>query len=902
MANKAELTFITNAKQLLGELRAVNAQLANIEHNTRKMTRSAVAGHKKHGSALKGLALRFVGYQMVLNQVMQMQQKLVQFVGETVVAFREFQTRMAEVSTILGADAIPMMDRLATGVEVLSMKYGQATSDMAKGLYDILSAAFGAKDAIALLNTATRASIAGLSEVRTSVDIFTTVLNSYGMAAEQATNVSNILFQSVVRGKFQFVDLESALGYVVPIASQAGIAFEELMAALSTTTRHGLHLDMAARGLALAIQGIINPTEQAKKAARDYGVEMNGLALRVLGLHGWFEQLGEAVDKFGKNILGQLIRNMRSLRTAMVLAGEEGLAGFSEDLEKLALMGNATEIALNKITETSQFMANQMTQEFEAMKRDIGEGMDEFWLYLQSGLLAFTDFVSQMFGKIDIKSTAGAKFILVEDDDLHNAQEYLRISTRLTEISEALGRRGGKQDVPYFYGASDDAENIKANNDAIDRLNAEMASLLERQLDFQPFFETFVGGIKDSLDELGNLELTLSEVELAIDALHDKLRIPVKWGWGETQQEYEDKYSFGKPLGGTLYLELEQLKAKQRLADASYDVAQGLLSEDYVYKSLPSSIRDAVAITREYTKAQDESRKATELMSAAMRILQIEMLEIQLKGMMRRRGLTRTEQKQLKRIQIEQAKLRLENMKAAKEAETVDISTYNTKQEVIDNYLNQLKNENYQIQYSYDQQIRDLYKLVSSEEEALETRYQWWDTKNEEILTVSQELMDSLDEVMKDPLFVEMLKEYDLNVVQLEKDIAKLRATAEGREAPRYAPQSSAAIATQKRNEAMSKIESPFVRDLIARGRIPLLHQGTPYVQETGLAMLQQGERVTSANQNVPERGGDIIIENVTIDVKQIADIEDVEKLGALMSSAQSSRVLSRGKTRYRPR
>jgi len=290
------------------------------------LARKATTGHKQattatkgNAKAMAGLALRFVGYNLVLNQVMGAQQKLIEFVKESVTKFREFETRLAEVSTILSED-VDQMSRFKAGIESLAITYGQATSDISKGLYDILSAAFNSSDAMNLLNTSIKASIAGLSDVRTSVKIFTTVLNSYGKSVEQATHVSDVLFQSVIRGKFQFADLEQALGYVVPIAAQAGISFDELSAALSTATRHGLHIDMTARGLALAIQGIVNPSEKAKKAAVKYGVEMDGLSLRILGLKGWFDQLGDAMDKHGKSILGELIPNMRSLRVAMVLA------------------------------------------------------------------------------------------------------------------------------------------------------------------------------------------------------------------------------------------------------------------------------------------------------------------------------------------------------------------------------------------------------------------------------------------------------------------------------------------------------------------------------------------------------------------------------------------------------
>ncbi len=205
------------AQEIQTGLLMINQQLLqlnlNLEHVNKGLMKSSVmqktagTATKGHASAMAGLALRFVGYNLILNQVMGAQQKLVQFVQESITKYREFETRLAEISTILQED-VDQMDRFKAGMESLSLTYGQSTSDISKGLYDILSAAFSARDAMNLLNTSIKASIAGLSDVRTSVKIFTTVLNSYGKSAEQATHVSDVLFQSVVRGKFQFADLE----------------------------------------------------------------------------------------------------------------------------------------------------------------------------------------------------------------------------------------------------------------------------------------------------------------------------------------------------------------------------------------------------------------------------------------------------------------------------------------------------------------------------------------------------------------------------------------------------------------------------------------------------------------------------------------------------------------------
>jgi TP901 family phage tail tape measure protein len=663
------------------------------------------------GGRVGALALRFVGYNLILNQIMSAQQKLIDFIGDSVGAFREFQLRMAEISSIMEESDIPMMDQLALGVQALSQAYGKSSSDMAKGLYEIISAAFSAKDSLNLLTTATKASVAGLTDIKTSVDIFTTVLNAYGKTVEQATNISNILFQSVVRGKFQFEDLESALGFIVPIAAQSGIAFNDLMAALSSVTRQGIHLDMASRGLALMIQNIINPTEGATKAADKYGIEMNSLALESMGLRGWFEQLNTAIHEFGTKILGELIPNMRSLRVAMVLAGDEGLAGFNEDLEKLANMGNRVEKALTSIMNTSQFVSSQLTQQFEQVKRDVGKSWDEMVMGIQRGILGVVKF----FVGADYEPQAFKKFSPVKDDDVATAKAYINAQEQIQEYSDRrlaiekdIAHLKFKQEQSYkgsmaYKQAGEDIEEL---TDEYDELGTEIIALEANNANLVDSFNRIKSSVLDGIDALGNLDLKLGNISLSIEEYEDKLKNDKTYGWGEglkiasvnisdltslTDKQRDALEKLGTSFKGTLAYQYLQLKSNKDYEDSQHDVAMGLELVNYNYKTIPQNIRDAIDAVRNYTKAQDENRKSNELMSAAMRELQIRALQIQLAGMSKRRGLSRSEQKELKKIEIEQAKMRLANMQAEKAATSSDISNYNNKQQIIDDYLLKLK-------------------------------------------------------------------------------------------------------------------------------------------------------------------------------------------------------------------
>jgi len=948
-------------QQIITALHQINGQVLALSNQIKKqgaLTRKATTGHKQaatatkgHASAMKGLALRFVGYNLILNQVMGAQQKLVEFVKESITKYREFETRLAEISTILTEDK-NQIDRFRIGIAQLAITYGQATSDISKGLYDIMSAAFDSKDAMNLLNTSIKASIAGLSDVRTSVDIFTSVLNAYGMTAEQATHVSDVLFQSVVRGKFQFADLEQALGYVVPIAAQAGIQFDELTAALSTATRHGLHLDMTARGLALAIQGIINPSEKATKAAMKYGVSMNGLSLRVLGLKGWFEQVGEAADKFGKGIIGELIPNMRSVRVAMVLAGEEGAKGFADDLKYLENVTGRTDIALNEIMKTQNFLAKQLEEKKAQIQRDIGEPWSNATLEIEDYILTVTRAIQlalpsnlpkdsfapeehqlSLWDRYKKKRAEVSNFekdALIENykymDDYNKALVYMTSLKESSAISTEL----------YDATAAGESE------ETIKSLNAELLRHTTIMELTQDAYNSITGNIQNVQMELARLETLLAELHVAKKELSTKLFDPVEYG------------TYGKVIKGTIYLEKERLQVNKNLADGQHDVDRAMIDSSHVWISGNQAVQDAVALLREHKTATDEDRKATEVMSAAMRELQIQTLTIQLAGMMRRRGLTRSEEKKMKQIQIEQAKLRLENMNAEKKQTEQTIDNYHEAQDIVNEFLDTLGEESYQMGYLYNQQMTDLDELIAYENEQYDNRLGEIQTTNTDIIAESHSLYEKLMEIATDPeLKTAWEEQFDISIEPIiESALEKIRTAlvAGGSDNPDRGDtggkgdygsvddfgdkSTSYTVATSrmaydeandnwhvhvkstsgttkkwvydKRNIARSQVNKYPI------GKILNWKRGTERVPYDMIAQIHKGEKIIPAGRAIEHTSNQVtstqtqethktVIENVTIEVQQVSDIDSVEKMSAALGAVKQAGVTDRmGRVKYR--
>lgn len=920
MANKVELQFLTNARQIRGELYQVNANLHNISDSIDRMNRKTVTGAKKSGSAMAGLALRFVGYQLVLNQVMGAQRKLYDYITQGVTKFRELETRLAEVSTIMTDDFEVALIGMKAGIESLALSFGQNTSDLTKGLYDIMSAAFSARDAMSLLNQATKASIAGLSDVRTSVDIFTTVLNTYGMTVYEATAVSDTLFQSVVRGKFQFAELESALGYVVPIAAQAGIAFDELMAALSTATRHGLHLDMASRGLAMALQNIINPSEGAAKAAKKYGIEMSGLALRIKGIAGVFGEMHEKTKEFGKIVLNELIPNIRSLRVAMVLAGEEGLEGLLDDLDRLSVSAGRTEQALNKIKNTSQFASNIITQEWEKTQRSVGAAWDKMALGAQQAITnivrdwkAFVPIVgplfsaeiydksviekqwreqrlSQYLGQKRAAPETGATWDITDKNTRTAAETmkaYLDLQQEMANISTDIMQAFRAKDT-------DEVDRLSGRLNILNTISAELGDTFN-----EVFGEPVLGGIR----RLEDLRLSLDELSFDIIRLRDELEKPIEYGWakGETGEM--------GPKGiieGTLHYQKALLLSEQSLADVRYDIKMGLADEAYGYKVLNDKMQKAVQVVREHENALKADRQATALMNIELRKLQIQALEIQLIGMIRRRGLTRSEEKMLKKIQIEQAKLRLKNIKETKKEDKELHLSYDEKKKMLDDYVMSLENNTYQLKYSYEQQVADLDATIQYEAGILKDRAVQWDEITGEIRILEKNLTADLEKIIGNKDLLSAFDIIDIDIIELRDNVQGLIGDIKELTATTWPDRTENVYSTTIKPMAELARTDPteYIRATlrgITGGRIPRLSGGSEYIHETGLKMVHQGETVEAAGKDSEDNR--ITVENLTISVKEIADIGDSAKLSALISVALNTKNINRsGKTVYRMR
>ncbi len=281
-------------------------------------------------------------------------------------AATKFETQMANVSTMLTETTMPAMVGFEKGIKELAVVYGQSTETLTQGLYDILSASIAAGQAMNVLETSSRAAIAGMTETAEAVDVITTLINSYQLSARDADRVSDALFATVKAGKLRFADLSRFLGMVAAPAAASGASMEELLAGIATLTRAGVRPRIAMTNLRQAFMAFAKSTPDAKKAAEEIGLVLETETLRTLGLTGVLKKLeGATVEQ-----MAAIFSSVEAYNAMIILKGD--IIGFTRDLTgQMNALGSTTE-AYNKMAVTMGFWFKRLRQQVVVLAADIG--------------------------------------------------------------------------------------------------------------------------------------------------------------------------------------------------------------------------------------------------------------------------------------------------------------------------------------------------------------------------------------------------------------------------------------------------------------------------------------------------------------------------------------------------
>lgn len=250
-------------------------------------------------------------------------------------------------------------------------KTTDTAKNLAAGFYQIQSSGFAGAGAMEVLEKATKAGSAGLSTTAVAATALAGTLNAYGLGADQAGRISDVLFETVNRGVVSFDELGGSIGQVVGTAAQSGVSFETVSAAIATMTKQGLSGAESVVSLNQLLLSLIKPSEDAAAAIQSLGYSSGQAMLDALGLQGTLQALSDAGYN-STEAMASLFPNVRALRGALALTGE-GAQMFVEDMGAMTNAAGATDAAFQQQTQSWTAQLKNFRNELSATGQVIGE-------------------------------------------------------------------------------------------------------------------------------------------------------------------------------------------------------------------------------------------------------------------------------------------------------------------------------------------------------------------------------------------------------------------------------------------------------------------------------------------------------------------------------------------------
>ena len=439
----------------------------------------------------------------------------------------EFDKALREVSTLLPVTVREMVE-LREAIVSLSTRVPAPPVQLTAGLYQVISAGVtDTAEAMFVLEVASKAATAGLSDATSAVSAITTVLNAYQLEASEATRVSDVFFATVAQGVITFPEIAATIGNVASTAALAGVSIEVVGAAMATLTKGGLNAAEATTALNKTILGLIDDQSEAAELAREMGIEYNFATLQSRGLIGAMEVLNEATEG-NVQLMQQLVPELRAFKGVSILAGT-GLENFRENLEATTNSAGASQKAFDK-------MVGALDAQWKLLKNKVNVAWLKFGTVTLPAVTMWLKILNTLLGETTdhtIRALSGLAQLSGEELNQRTV-DAVQLLQKLREERDAL-RGAGRFELGLSSGEFLDQLNdvnslitqqqvrINALAVATEALAVKQTKLVETTSEMVAVGEPVLEGLRAMQQEAANLALSLDAPHDAVQRFADKM-------------------------------------------------------------------------------------------------------------------------------------------------------------------------------------------------------------------------------------------------------------------------------------------------------------------------------------------------------------------------------------------
>ena len=586
----------------LKQLQTAQRQYNNLLGQTASQSKAASSGvngltgsFNKLGAVL-GISFGLYGIFRVLQDGIKTiaafdlaQKKLRSVLGETAQGMEQITQSAISVgrSSIFGAKGVSELQ-----IELAKMGFAkQEIMDM--------------QQAIVNLATATQEDLAS------SAEVVANILRAYGLAASEATRVTDVMGKSFNDSALDLSNFREAIKYVAPVAKQAGFTLEETVAALELLSNAGIKGSLAGTGLNNVLKAMMDSNSKLSK-------ELGGT---VHGFDGFRSVLQKAKDE-GWNmekIFGVITQRATAAFT-IFKNGTEELDKFREaNMNAAGTMREQTAVQLESIT----FQAKLAKESFHALWLEMDKGDNVLssalkgWMLLSRMMTTTSKMHDDMLVNIRDAQTDAAKYLKFIED--MNLGEDIRrqVQASINGFDEFETKLLQKNNAWYVSNEQRLLESLSKANSTFSSVIEEQAKktasfydvFLGKTGDSKTAYVQFVDSITKKMEPLDKSSLLWQSYSRALQMVADELE-NVNTANDDTTKDLDDQ---NKALKERYQFEIDMLKLQKQIAAEKIKLStegfmeQALLSDsayEYDKKLLDLELEMHVALGENKIKAE----------------------------------------------------------------------------------------------------------------------------------------------------------------------------------------------------------------------------------------------------------------------------------------------------------
>lgn len=261
----------------------------------------------------------------------------------------EYQGNLNELQAVSSATALQMAKVGQTAKALGADMSLPATSaaDAAGAMVELAKGGLSVDEAMKAAKGTLQLAAAAQVDGATAAELQAAALNSFGLAADQAGRVADVLANTANASASSMIDVGNSLKYVAPVSAALKISLEDTAAAIGLLANQGVKGEQAGTSLRGILASLASPSAAAKSAMDALGLSVFDAGGKFVGLRAFTDQLAQAKLRLSDADFAAAASTAfgnEGFTAANALAAE-GATSFDEMAKSVSRAGGAADVA-----------------------------------------------------------------------------------------------------------------------------------------------------------------------------------------------------------------------------------------------------------------------------------------------------------------------------------------------------------------------------------------------------------------------------------------------------------------------------------------------------------------------------------------------------------------------------